>query len=116
MTRYIFLIPDKVKEPRGGIMNIVRHGELAAKLGAEVCLATDSGRDPHGRKWFPHSLRVIAWRKRRADDICVLPDLFAERTSTVSGRCIVYMQTPLRLSNNFDYSRPDVAIWTDSPM
>jgi hypothetical protein len=116
MSRYVFLVPDRVKDPRGGIMNIVRHGELAVRLGAEAVLATDSGKDPHGRKWFLHRLPVIKWRERRPDDICVIPDLFSDRTDAVAGRCIIYMQTPIRLYNNFDHTRPDLAIWSDSPL
>jgi glycosyltransferase involved in cell wall biosynthesis len=116
MGRYVFLIPDYGKSPRGGIMNIVRHCALAAKLGADAVLATDSGKDPHGRRWFRHDIPVIKWGKRKADDTCVIPDLFSDRVATVEGPCVVYMQTPIRLYRNFDFARKDLQIWTDSPV
>lgn len=115
MPRYLFLIPDAGKSPRGGIMNIVRHCALATGLGADAALATDSGKDPHGRRWFRHEMPVIKWNDRRHDDVCLIPDLYSERIGSVAGPCILYQQTPLRLYNNFDHMRQDLQIWTDSP-
>lgn len=116
MDRYIFLIPDEKSKPRGGIMNIVRHGELALRLGADVALATYTGKDGHGRKWFHHKLPVIQWNERTPDDICVIPDLYSDQADLVRGRCIVYEQNPEFIFQNFDYMRSDLQIWTDSPI
>jgi glycosyltransferase involved in cell wall biosynthesis len=115
MRRFVFLIPDSAKQPRGGIMNIVRHGRVARGLGAEVVLATGTGRDGHGRSWFRHDLPCIRWDRRRDDDACVVPDLYSAQADAVAGPCIVYLQTPLRLTADFDYRRASVRLWTDSP-
>jgi len=116
MSRYVFYIPDEKRDPTGGIMNIVRHCSLARRLGAQAVLATESGRDSHGRYWFKHGMDYIKWSERRPDDICVIPDFFTDLVASVTGPCIVYMQSPLWLKQNFDYTRPDLTIWTDSPM
>jgi glycosyltransferase involved in cell wall biosynthesis len=115
MRRVVFLIPDSAKQPRGGIMNLVRHGRVARAQGAEAVLATESGRDGHGRSWFRHDLPCIPWDERRPGDACVVPDLYSDRAAAVAGPCIVYLQTPLRLERNFDHLRPGVRLWTDSP-
>ena len=115
MNRFIFLIPDEKALPRGGIMNIIRFGELASSLGADVAVATFSGKDGHGKKWFKHNLPVIKWEDRSDDDICLIADLYSDQADHVNGACILYMQTPLQLHNNFDYMRKDLQIWTDSP-
>lgn len=115
MPRFIFLIPDEGKGPTGGIMNIVRHCALASRLGARAVLATESGRDRHGRYWFTHGLTCIPWSERRPEDTCVIPDVFTDRVAAVAGPCIVYMQSPTWLRRNFDYMRRDLAVWTDSP-
>jgi glycosyltransferase involved in cell wall biosynthesis len=115
MSRFVFLIPDEKKLPRGGIMNIVRYGELASNLGADVAIATYTGKDAHGKTWFKHNLPVINWDDRNDDDICVIADLYSDQADKVKGACILYMQTPLQLHNNFDYMRKDLQIWTDSP-
>ncbi len=96
-------------------MNIVRHGTLAKSLGADVAIATFTGKDSHGEKWFKHGLPVIKWDERSENDVCVIPDLYSERVNEAPGPSIVYQQTPLQLYNNFDYRRKDVEIWTDSP-
>lgn len=116
MDRYVFLIPDTKSQPRGGIMNIVRHGKLAQRLGAEVVLATYSGKDAHGRKWFRHTLPVIKWEERTPDDVCVVPDIYSDQADIVQGRCIVYEQNPKYIFKNFDYMRGDLRLWTDSPI
>jgi len=116
MRRFVFLIPDGVKAPTGGIMNIVRHCTLARQLGADVVLATDSGSDRHSRDWFRHQVPFIPWRERKHEDICVIPDIFTDRVGTVEGPCIVYMQSPVWLRQNFDYTRDNLWIWTDSPI
>jgi hypothetical protein len=113
--RYVFLVPGDVKGPTGGIMNIVRHATLARSLGADVVLATDSGKDKHGRRVFRHSIPSIRWTDRRRSDVCIIPDLYTNRVASIGGRCIVYMQSPLWLRQDFDHSRNDVWIWTDSP-
>lgn len=115
MSRFVFLIPDEKKLPRGGIMNIVRFGELLAKLEEDVVLATFTGKDAHGKKWFKHDLPVINWQDRKDDDICVIADMYSGEADQVKGPCILYMQTPLQLHKNFDYMRKDLQIWTDSP-
>ncbi|MBN1491113.1 MAG: glycosyltransferase [Phycisphaerae bacterium] len=115
-ARYVFLIPDKVTSPRGGIMNIVRHCQIAAELGAPAVLATDTGKDPHGQEWFLHQLPVIKWSQRRRQDTCVVPDLWSKRANKVHGPCVVYMQVPNRLYNDFDHTREDLQIWTDSSL
>lgn len=116
MDRYVFLIPDEKSQPRGGIMNIVRHGILAMQLGVDVVLATYTGKDGHGRKWFHHDLPVIKWDTRTPNDVCVVPDIMSGQVDLVKGRCIVYQQNPKYIFNNFDYKRSDLRIWTDSPM
>ena len=50
------------------------------------------------------------------DDICVIPDFFTDRVASVAGECVVFMQSPLWMKNNFDHTRRDLSIWTDSPM
>lgn len=115
MTRCVFLVPDRLNQPFGGIMNLVRHAQVAARQGAVAVVATDSGRDPHGRRWFTHELACIPWAERRPDDLCIVPDIFSDRADEVRGRCIVYLQTPLRLERNFDWLRGGLELWTDSP-
>jgi hypothetical protein len=116
MSRYVFYIPDEGRGPTGGIMNIVRHCRLACSLGVQGVLATESGNDTHGRKWFKHDMAYIKWNDRKDDDICVIPDYFTDLVAGVHGPCIVYMQSPLWLKQNFDYKRPDLTMWTDSPL
>ncbi len=116
MRRLVFLIPDRTSEPRGGIINIVRHCQLARSLGADAVLATESGRDQHGRRWFRHDLRCIRWDDRAPEDWCLVPDLYSERSNAVEGPCVVYMQTPKWLLRNFNYLSEKVEIWTDSPL
>lgn len=116
MSRYVLLIPDEKAQPRGGIMNIIRHGELVSRLGVDLAVATYTGKDSHGRKWFKHQLPVIKWENRKDDDICVIPDLYSDKADLVKGRCIVYQQNPKCIYQNFNYMREDLKIWTDSPM
>jgi len=85
------------------------------RLGREVAIATYTGKDGHGRKWFQHQLPVIKWDERQEDDVCVIADLYSDQADLVKGRCIVYMQHPLLMYKNFDYRRQDLRIWTDSP-
>ena len=65
MKRYVFFIPEENKYPTGGIMNIVRHCQVANSLGGQAVLATDSGKDPHGKYWFRHDVGFIRWGDRR---------------------------------------------------
>jgi hypothetical protein len=116
MARYLFLIPDEKRGPTGGIMNIVRHCALAGQLGAPALLTTDSGRDSHGRYWFKHGTACIQWSDRQPQDICVIPDIYTDRMAQVAGPCIAYLQSPAWIMKNFDHTRPDVQIWTDSPI
>ncbi|MFW2390151.1 MAG: glycosyltransferase [Polyangiales bacterium] len=115
MSRFIFLIPDERRLPRGGIMNIVRHCAVARELGAETALATYTGGDAHGKRWFRHDEKVIKWSDRRPDDICLIADFYSAQVEDHPGPCIVYEQVPVRIQNDFDYMRDNVQIWTDSP-
>lgn len=115
MRRFLFLIPDERAAPRGGIMNIVRHADVARSLGTETAIATYTGRDAHGKKWFRHEQPVVKWSDRRPDDVCLIADLYSEQVNEHSGPCIVYEQVPIQIHKNFDYMRDNVQIWTDSP-
>lgn len=112
----MFLIPDVKQGPTGGIMNITRHCALARHLGADAVLATDSGRNSGNRRWFRSDAPCIRWDERASDDTCVIPDVYTGRVAEVMGPCIVYMQSPLWLRRDFDHTRRDLQIWTDSPL
>jgi hypothetical protein len=103
----------RVKVVYGGTLNIMRHCQIAQNCGAEAVLATMSGKD-YGDKGIP-GLTYIAWRDRRPDDVCLIPDFVSELADEVSGRVIVYLQSPWFVKNNFNYRDERVTLWTDSP-
>jgi glycosyltransferase involved in cell wall biosynthesis len=96
-------------------MNIVRHCAVARQCGAEAVLATYTGRDAHGKKWFRHQEKVIKWSDRKLEDVCLIPDIYSVKVNEHQGPCIVYEQVPIQIHKNFDYLRENVQIWTDSP-
>jgi hypothetical protein len=103
-------------EVHGGTLNIMRHCEVARQAGFDAVIATTSGRDDYGEVLGPgRQLTCIAWRQRRSDDICVIPDFASRLADDLRGPVIVYQQSPLQLKTDFDFSRPNVSIWTDSP-
>lgn len=97
----------------GGTLNIMRHCSIARNCGAEAVLATMSGKD-YGDKGIPE-LPYIAWRDRRPDDVCLIPDFVSELADEVQGPVIVYLQSPWFVKNNFNYLDERVKLWTDSP-
>lgn len=101
-------------ETSGGTLNIMRHGSLVRSLGAEALLMTPRGKDTH-RRFSVVRLPQIAWRKRRPDDVCIIPEFCSELADDIEGRVVVYLQVPLHLRRNFDYMDPRVQLWTDSP-
>ena len=115
MSRFVFLIPDERAEPRGGIMNIVRHCAVVRQVGSEAVLATPTGRDAHGKRWFRHQEKVIKWNDRKPEDVCIIPDLYSDKVTEHKGPCVVYEQHPALIYKNFDYLRENLQIWTDSP-
>lgn len=100
----------------GGTLNVLRQCEVARRAGIDAVIATTSGRNDyadvlgHGRH-----LPFIAWRDRRDFDICVIPDYASRLADDVNGPVIVYEQSPLHLNADFDFTRDNVSIWTDSP-
>jgi len=115
MSRLVVLIPDEREKPRGGIMNLVRQCAVARHVGADAVLATPTGKDSHGKRWFRHQEKVIKWSDRKPDDICLIPDMYSDQVGEHQGPCIVYEQAPLLISADFDHLRENVQIWTDSP-
>jgi glycosyltransferase involved in cell wall biosynthesis len=100
----------------GGTLNCLRQCEVARRAGLEAVMATTSGRDNYADVLGPgRRLPFIAWRDRQPGDICIVPDYASRLTDDVRGPVIVYQQSPLQLKNDFDFARPDVSIWTDSP-
>jgi dTDP-4-amino-4,6-dideoxygalactose transaminase len=108
---HAFLYSD---ETSGGTLNIMRHGALVRSLGAEALLMTPRGKDTH-RRFSVVTLPLIAWRKRRPDDVCIIPEFCSELADDVEGPVVVYLQVPTHLRRNFDYMDPRVQLWTDSP-
>jgi glycosyltransferase involved in cell wall biosynthesis len=49
------------------------------------------------------------------DDVCIVPDFCSNLADDVSGTTIVYEQAPHLVRREFDYMRPSVLLWTDSP-
>lgn len=98
----------------GGTLNIMRHCSLARSMGVNAALATPTGRDTYGR-FNIVDVPFVRWADRRPDDICIVPDFCTELIETVAGPAIAYLQVPTFLSKNFDYLRPNVRLWTDSP-
>jgi hypothetical protein len=100
----------------GGTLNLLRHCEVARHAGFDAVMATTSGRDECGEiLGAGRRLPFIAWRQRRHDDVCIIPDYASRLADNVRGRMIVYQQSPLQMKTDFDFTREEVSIWTDSP-
>jgi hypothetical protein len=84
-------------------------------LGADAVLATESGTDTYGRLGVA-TVPFVAWRDRRHDDVCVIPDVYSRLADDVQGDAIVYEQHPLLIRADFDHLRPNVRLWTCSPL
>jgi glycosyltransferase involved in cell wall biosynthesis len=106
------LTTDKVF---GGTLNLMRHCAAARAIGADAFLATERGVDNYGETWGIGLLPFVCWSERRANDLCVIPDVFSPLADHVAGPCVVYQQQPIQVRANFDFRRHDVYIWTDSP-
>lgn len=105
-----------VAEVYGGTLNILRHAAVAEAAGAEVVVATTDGRDAYGDLLGRgRRFAFIRWDARRDTDVCIVPDFVSRLADTVRGRVVVYQQSPLHLKADFDFRRPGVAVWTDSP-
>lgn len=107
-----------VSQVWGGTLNILRHAAVAEAVGAgvEVVVATTDGRDSYGDVFGDgRRFRFIRWKDRRDTDVCIVPDFVSRLADEVRGRVVVYQQSPLHLKVNFDYRRPGVSVWTDSP-
>jgi hypothetical protein len=99
----------------GGVLNMMRQCALARSLGADAVLATESGTDTYGRLGVA-TVPFVAWRDRRHDDVCVIPDVYSRLADDVQGDAIVYEQHPLLIRADFDHLRPNVRLWTCSPL
>jgi glycosyltransferase involved in cell wall biosynthesis len=100
----------------GGTLNLLRHCEVAQRAGLAAVVATTSGHDGYGDVLGTgRQLPVIAWRERREDDLCIIPDYASRLVDDVHGAVVVYQQSPLHLHRDFDFTRSNVSIWTDSP-
>lgn len=99
----------------GGTLAIMRQCALARSLGADAIMATRSGRDTYGDLGVEH-LPFAAWAKRRPDDVCVVPDIYSALADDVVGPVIVYQQNPNLVRPDFDHRRPNVRLWTCSPL
>jgi hypothetical protein len=80
----------------------------------DVVLATPRGLDTY-REFKIVDFPFIRWSDRRPDDVCLIPDFCTGLVDDIEGPVIVYLQSPLFLYPNFDYLRPKVRLWTDSP-
>jgi len=105
----------KQEETSGGVLNIMRHCALLRSMGVDACLATDSGKDSYGECFGGIQLPFMKWGDRTPGDLCVVPDTLTDRIDAVEGPAVAYLQSPMWLRLNFDYRRPDVSLWTDSP-
>lgn len=106
-----------VDEVYGGTMNIMRHCWVARQCGAEAVLATMSGQDNYGDVFgLNRTLPYIAWRDRRAEDVCLVPDFATLLINDVDGVAIAYEQSPLQTKTDFDYRQDNVYLWTDSDL
>ncbi len=99
----------------GGTLNLMRHAEVARRLGADVALATPTGRDTYGDTWGLYDLPYIKLADRRPDDVVIVPDYASDLADAMQGPVIVYLQVPIHLYANFDYMADKVTLWTDSP-
>ncbi len=102
-------------EVSGGTLNIMRQCALVRSLGYDACLATRRGTAGYGRRNGCADIPCIKWGDRRPDDLCVVPDTMTARIDEVEGTAIAYLQSPRWLRRDFDYMRPGVVLWTDSP-
>jgi hypothetical protein len=99
----------------GGILNLMRQALVARSLGANVIMATESGRDTYGPRWGLEKLPFIRWSQRCADDVTIIPDIYTYLIPEVEGFVIAYQQNPILLRNDFDHARDRLQLWTDSP-
>ncbi|MGC4063249.1 MAG: glycosyltransferase [Polyangiaceae bacterium] len=99
----------------GGALNIMRHGAIAKGLGADVRLATPSGKDSYGEIHGIPRLPVTSWKDSRPSDLSLVPDIFTYLVPKLSGTVIAYQQSPRFIRNDFDHRAPNVRVWTDSP-
>jgi hypothetical protein len=99
----------------GGTLNIMRHCALARSLGVDAVLATPSGRDTYGARGILH-LPFVAWGGRRSDDVCIVPDVYSRLADEVDGAVVVFEQNPIQVRRDFDYLRPNVRLWSCSPL
>jgi hypothetical protein len=144
-VRFLFLIPDLDKSRRfrlrlrlkasrlrrllpllgkaglrthqvwGGTLNIMRHCSVARAQGADAVLATESGQDTYGPVWGVERLPFVAWKDRRPDDVCIVPDIYTSLIGDIRGYAVAYEQSPLFVQHDFDYKNERVILWTDSP-
>jgi hypothetical protein len=108
-------MPMSTDKAFGGTLNLLRHCAVARSVGARAYMATEKGVDKYGHTWGIGRMPFVRWKDRRPDDLCILPDVFAHLADQISGPCVVYEQQPLQVHANFDYRRPNIYIWTDSP-
>ena len=99
----------------GGALNIMRHAQIARRLGANAVLATESGEDTYGPKRGLAGLSFIPWSERRPEDVCIVPDIYTGQIPKIQGYAVAYLQSPNWLRNDFDHTLDRVALWTDSP-
>ncbi|MBI1818549.1 MAG: glycosyltransferase [Deltaproteobacteria bacterium] len=99
----------------GGTLNIMRQCALARSLGAAAVMATRSGRDTYRSRGIGQ-LPFVAWADRRRDDVCIVPDVYSRLADEVVGRVVVYMQHPNLVRPDFVHARPDLRLWTCSPL
>jgi hypothetical protein len=98
----------------GGTLNIMRHALVARDAGFDAWIATPSGRDTYGVLAIPGS-RYMRYADRKPEDLIMIPDNVSFLTDEIQGPAIVYEQAPHFVRTDFDFRRPNVEIWTDSP-
>lgn len=117
--RFMPTPPMSVGATFGGTLNIMRHcavvKSLERDLGIQAVLATESGSDTYTDKWGIRGQTYIAWGDLRKDDIALIPDLYVPLIDKLSNVTIAYLQAPTQLHRPFEYKRPNVHLWTDSP-
>lgn len=116
LRRLVPARPLRTREVFGGTLNLMRHCAVARGLGAEAVLATESGRDGYGELRGIGRLPVVPWSERRPEDLCVVPDVYTWTLDRVEGPAVAYLQNPRQIRADFDASREDVFLWTDSPV
>ncbi|MCX5660739.1 MAG: glycosyltransferase [Planctomycetota bacterium] len=111
--------PMSVNATFGGTLNIMRHAavvrDLGKELGVEAVLATESGKDTYTDKWGIRGLKYIAWADLAKGDVALIPDLYVPIIDKLKNVAIAYLQAPTQLHRPFEYKRPNVHLWTDSP-